>query len=84
MLSKIKRLILGDRRPINREVDHPVFGKLVYSEDDEAWFTDPAHNEMGFRLFLGGEWVSDSETLSLAPGLMRWAADIVEHPRVFH
>lgn len=74
---------MGDPRPINREIDHPIIGKLNYSEDDEAWFSDPNQNDAGFRLLIDGDWDSDAESVSPAPGLIRWAEEIVGDANAF-
>lgn len=68
---------MGDQRPINREIDHPAIGKLLYSDDDEAWFSDPTHNDAGIRFLIDGDWDSDAESISPATGLTTWAEEIV-------
>jgi hypothetical protein len=59
MFTKLKYLILGDKRPIVRAVTHPVIGTLTYSDDDEAWLTDLKTSAYDFGFYISGDWATD-------------------------
>ena len=67
MFTKLKKFILGDKRPIVRSVSHPVVGTLTYSEDDEAWLIHPETSGYGFGFYIAGDW--DSAALEIRPAL---------------
>jgi hypothetical protein len=83
MLAKLKKFILGDKRPIVRSLSHPVIGTLTYSDDDEAWLTDPKTSACGFGFYIAGNWSSDDLDLRPATALVEHAAQIASHSDVF-
>jgi hypothetical protein len=83
MFAKFKKFISGDKRPIGRSIPHPVIGVLTYSDDDEAWLTDPKTSPYGFGLYISGDWDADSPEIRPSSLLIEHAADIVSHREVF-
>lgn len=83
MIAKLKKFILGDKRPIVRSVTHPVIGTLTYSDEDEAWLIDPKLSPYGFGFFISGDWDADSPEIHPASALVEHAAEIASHPEVF-
>src|SRR5882757_40768 len=80
MFTKLKKFILGDKRPIVRSVSHPVIGTLTYSDDDEAWLTDPKKSAYGFGFYISGDWDADGPEIRPASALVDHAAAIAAHP----
>jgi hypothetical protein len=80
MFDKLKRLLRGEQRPIIRSVDHPIIGRLLYSEDDEAWLTDPVTSPYGFGFYIVGDWEAENIEIRPAEGLLEHAAQIAAHP----
>jgi len=74
---------MGDQRPIEREIDHAILGKLEYSDDNEAWLTDPNHNDIGFKIMIDGDWGDSAETISPALSLTEWAEEIFVNSKDF-
>jgi hypothetical protein len=83
MFAKLKKFILGDKRPIVRSVTHPVIGTLTYSDDDEAWLTDPKASPYGFGFYISGDWDADGPEIRPASALVDHAAEIAAHPEAF-
>lgn len=83
MFSKLKRFILGDKRPIARSVAHPVIGTMTYSEDDEAWLIDPKTSPCGFGFYIAGDWNADGAEILPASALVEHAAEIAADPEPF-
>lgn len=83
MFAKLKKFILGDKRPIVRSVTHPVIGTLTYSDDDEAWLTDPKTSAYGFGFYISGDWVADGPEVRPASALIDHAAAIAARPEAF-
>lgn len=83
MFSKLKRFILGDKRPLARSVAHPVIGTMTYSEDDEAWLTDPNTSPCGFGFYIAGDWNADTAEILPASALVEHAAEIAADPEPF-
>ena len=83
MFTKLKKFFLGDKRPIARTVNHPVIGTLVYSDDDEAWLTDPGASAYGFGFYISGDWDADGPEIRPAAALIEHAAQIASHPDAF-
>ena len=72
MFERLQRLLQGKPPPIAPTSDDPVLGTLSWSKDDEAWLTRPELGDVGFAFQIYG-------TPQPAPGLLRHAAEIVEH-----
>ena len=83
MFAKLKKFILGDKRPVVRSVPHPVIGTLTYSDDDEAWLTDPKTSAYGFGFYIFGDWDADGPEIRPASALVDHAAAIASRPEVF-
>ena len=83
MFAKLKKFIVGDKRPIIRSVTHPVIGTLTYSDDDEAWLTDPKTSACGFGFYISGDWNGDGPEIRPASALVDHAAEIATHPDAF-
>jgi hypothetical protein len=83
MFSKLKKFILGDKRPVVGSVTHPVIGTLTYSDDDEAWLTDPKSSPYGFGFYISGDWDADGPEIRPASALVDHAAQIAAHPEAF-
>lgn len=82
MFSKLKKLFSGEKRPIVRSVTHPTIGTLTYSDDDEAWLTDPKASPYGFGFYISGDWDADGPEVRPASKLMDHAAELASHPEV--
>jgi hypothetical protein len=54
MLRLLARKLLGDRRPIDREVLSEQLGVLRYSDDDDAWLTDKVAAKLAFNFYIAG------------------------------
>src|SRR5262245_27183241 len=83
MFAKLKKFILGDKRPIVRSVSHPTIGTLVYSDDDEAWLSDPKTAAYGFGFYISGDWDADGPEIRPAAALVEHAASIASGPEAF-
>ena len=83
MFAKLKNFIFGDRRPIVRSVTHPVIGTLIYSDEDEAWLTDPKMAAYGFGFCISGEWDEDIAEIRPAAALVEHASEIASQPEAF-
>ena len=83
MFAKLKKFILGDKRPIVRSVPDPVIGTLIYSDDDEAWLTDPKTAAYGFGFYISGDWDADGPEIRPAAALIEHAAEIASRPEAF-
>jgi len=83
MFTKLKKFILGDKRPIVRSVPHAVIGTLMYSDDDEAWLTAPATSPCGFGFYISGDWAADGPEIRPAAALVEHAVTIATHPEKF-
>lgn len=84
MFSKLKKLMLGDKRPIRHSVNHPVLGLLHYSEDDEAWLIDKEESKLGFGLYIAGDWESESDEVGPSALLLDHAVDVFENLHEFN
>jgi hypothetical protein len=80
MFDKLKKLLRGEQRPIIRSVDHPAIGRLLYSDDDQAWLTDPASSPYGFGFYLVGDWEAENIEIRPAEALLEHAAQIAAQP----
>src|SRR5688500_13136127 len=83
MFAKLKKFIHGDKRPIVRSVTHPVIGTLTYSDDDEAWLTNPKTSAYGFGFSISGDWDADGSEIRPASALVGHAAEIASWPDDF-
>lgn len=83
MFAKLKKFFLGDNRPVVRSVTHPVIGTLDYSDDVEAWLTDPKTSTYGFGFYISGDWDADGPEIRPAAALMEHATAIAAHPEEF-
>ncbi len=81
MFDKLKKLLRGEQRPIIRSVDHPVIGRLLYSDDDEAWLSDPALSPCGFGFWIVGDWEAENIEIRPATALLEHAAQIAAQPQ---
>jgi hypothetical protein len=83
MFAALKKIIFGDTRPIRRSVIHPALGNLLYSDDYEAWLTDPKSSPCGFGFCIAGDWsIPGPEILPPQP-LIDAAINIASHPEAF-
>ncbi len=73
VLSALKRKLLGDKRPIERQIDSDVLGRLVYSDDDEAWLTGGESGELKFGFYIAGSEDFSAPTQRPDPYLVRQA-----------
>ena len=80
MFAKLKKFILGDTRPIRRIIVHPVIGHLIYSDDDEAWLTDPKSSAYGFGFYIAGDWSKPGPEVLPPAQLIEHAAQIASNP----
>ncbi len=80
MFDKLRKLIKGDQRPIVRSVTHPMIGTLDYSEDDEAWLTDPKTSTYGFGFYISPESAVDCFDFRPASALVDHAASLASNP----
>jgi hypothetical protein len=83
MFDELKRFVFGDKRPVVRSVVHPIIGVLIYSDDDEAWFTDPKVSSYGFGFYISGDWNAMHTEIRPAAVLLNHAAEIASQPAVF-
>lgn len=54
MFTALKRMFLGDQRPIERRIENAILGALIYSDDDEAWITEESSGKLKFRFYISG------------------------------
>jgi hypothetical protein len=47
-------MLIGDKRPIERQIENDILGTLVYSDDDEAWLTIPESGKLKFGFYIAG------------------------------
>ncbi|MFI5216382.1 MAG: hypothetical protein ACHQ3O_07550 [Candidatus Limnocylindria bacterium] len=80
MLERLKRLLRGDPRPVDRIVEHPVLGTLSYSEDNDAWLTDPETAACGFGFYVAGDRAPEHERICPDPMLLEHAAALARDP----
>src|SRR6185503_484592 len=83
MFAKLKKFLVGDKRPIARSFPHPVIGTMTYTEDDEAWLTDPRGSSYGFGFYISCDWDADGPEIRPAGALVEHAAAIASHPEEF-
>lgn len=83
MFSQLKKFIFGDKRPIARSIAHPIIGMLSYSDDDEAWLTDPKTSPYGFGFYISGDWKAEGPEILPASALVEHAAMIASDPEPF-
>ncbi len=80
MFVKLKKFLLGDPKPTVESVAHPVLGLLTYSEDDDAWLTDPSLAACGFGFYIAGEIDKNDQIYHPSPALIEHAASIASNP----
>jgi hypothetical protein len=80
MFDKLKKLLRGEQRPIIRSVDHPAVGRLLYSDDAQAWLSDPATSPCGFGFYIVGDWEAENIEIRPAEALLEHAAQIAAQP----
>lgn len=83
MFSQLKKFIFGDKRPVVRSIAHPVIGTLTYSDDDEAWLTDPKASPCGFGFYISGDWKAAGPEILPASALVQHAEVIGADPETF-
>lgn len=83
MFAKLKKLFLGEKRPIARSVTHPIIGRMTYSDDDEAWLTDPKTSPYGFGFYIAGDWDAAGPEIRPSSALIDHAAAIAAAPEAF-
>lgn len=83
MFESLKKLFLGDKRPVVRSITHPVLGTLSYSDDDEAWLVAPKTSPCGFGFYISGDWASDAPEIRPASALIDHAATLASNPEPF-
>ncbi len=83
MFANLKKFILGEKRPIVRTLEHPLIGTLTYSDDAEAWLSDPKTSAYGFGFYISGDWDADGPEVGPASALVDHAAAIAAHPEAF-
>ena len=83
MFAKLKKLIFGDQRPVVRSVSHAVIGTLTYSDDDDAWLTDPKTSTYGFGFYISGDRDPGRPEIRPAAALVDHAAEIASRPDDF-
>ncbi len=71
MFKKMKRFFQGEPSPIAAEINDPILGKLTWSEDDEAWLSDPQHENLGFVFHITGTPEPHAVLLSHAADILR-------------
>ncbi len=76
MFSALKKLF-APKPKIDREpYVHSALGVLVYSEEEEAWLSDPAHKALGFRFHIAGDEKPDER-------LFQHAESVAGNPESF-
>jgi len=83
MFDKLKKFFAGDQRPFARSVSHQVIGTLTFSDDDEAWLTDPKSSPYGFGFYISADWDADGPEIRPASALIEHAAAIASNPEAF-
>jgi hypothetical protein len=76
MFTALKKLFTPKPKPERLPVTHPTLGSITYSDDEDAWLTDPAHASLGFRFHIAGEETPDV-------GLTAHAESIARDPLAF-
>ena len=70
MFEKLKRWWQGAPPPVAQSLEDPVLGTLKWSEEIEAWLTQPGHAGCPFEFHIDGTPEPD-------PALLRHAAEIL-------
>jgi hypothetical protein len=83
VFASLKKFIFGDTRPIRGAVVHPVLGTLLYSDDDEAWLTDPKSSPCGFGFYIAGDWSTPGPEVLPPQSLIDTAINIATHSEAF-
>lgn len=52
--ARLKTLLQGDNRPVQRIVEVEGLGRLEFSDEIEAWRIDAAHSRCGFGFLIAG------------------------------
>ncbi|HEV7404430.1 MAG TPA: hypothetical protein VGO11_15930 [Chthoniobacteraceae bacterium] len=81
MFDKLRKLLKGEQRPIIRSIDDPAIGRLLYSDDDEAWLSDPALSPCGFGFCIVGDWEAENIEIRPAAALLEHAAQLAAAPQ---
>lgn len=76
MFAALKRKLLGDRRPIVRQIENEILGSLIYSDDDEAWLTEQDSKELKFGFYIAGSEDLAATSHMPDPVLIRQAESI--------
>ena len=83
-LSRLKTFLQGDNRPVQRIVDVEGLGRLVYSDDVEAWRIDAAHSCCGFGFLIGADLNDRADPMFRpAPVLVEQARSIANEQAAF-
>jgi hypothetical protein len=83
VFAKLKKFLFGDTRPIRRSIAHPALGDLIYSDDAEAWLTDPKSSRCGFGFYIAGDWSTPGPEVLPPQQLIDTAIDITSHSEAF-
>lgn len=71
LLSLLKKLFAAPPKIERVPLLHPVLGPITYSEEEEAWLTEPSHASLGFRFSIAGEAAPDARLLAHAESVAR-------------
>src|SRR5436309_1332336 len=78
MFDKLKRFFKRAPPPVAEKIDDPVLGRLMWSEDDEAWVSSSAHAGVGFDFQISGTPEPDEALLAHAADILRKRDAFVE------
>lgn len=76
MFAALKRRLLGDRRPIVRQIENEILGPLIYSDDDKAWLTEETSKELKFGFYIAGSEDIASASQMPDPALIKQAESV--------
>lgn len=82
MLTYLKRLLLGDRRPVRGVVPNEVPGRLVYSQESDGWETEPKQG-LPFQFFIAGDRSRCMAEIAPDSRLIEHAEEIAKDPEAF-
>ena len=71
MFTALKKIFAAKPRVERLPVIHPTLGPITYSDEEEAWLTDPAHASLGFRFHIAGDEAPDAALIPHAESIAR-------------
>jgi hypothetical protein len=63
MFSALKKIFTPKPKVVRAPFVHATLGEFSYSEEEEAWLSDPSHGDLGFRFHITGDQKPDERLL---------------------